>query len=113
MTKRTAISPTKRAEVFRDNGGVCYLCKRKIAPGEAWEVEHVKPVGFGGTNDASNLRPAHQDCHKPKTADDVRSMRKADRNAKRAAGIKPKGKKLKSRNTFHASPSNVKRIDLL
>lgn len=82
------MTPTKRAQVFRDNGGICYLCTRKIAHGEAWDVEHITPKALGGTDDASNLKPAHKDCHKPKTASDIKSIRKADRSAKKAAGIR-------------------------
>ena len=86
------ITPTKRAQVFRDNEGICYLCTRKIAHGEAWDVEHITPKALGGTDDAPNLKPAHKDCHKPKTANDVKSIRKADRAGKKHAGIKSPSK---------------------
>lgn len=78
----------ERAKVFRANGGVCYLCDRKIAPGEKWEVEHIKAKGLGGSNDPDNLRPAHIDCHAGKTRRDVAIMRKADRQGKKHLGIK-------------------------
>ena len=90
MTKRTTITGKRRAEIFRDAGGMCHLCARKIAEGEAWEVEHPKPLGLGGADDASNWRPAHVDCHAGKTRSDIRIMRKADRQMKAAAGVKRK-----------------------
>lgn len=30
MTKRRKLSPTQRAIVFRDNGGRCNICARRI-----------------------------------------------------------------------------------
>jgi 5-methylcytosine-specific restriction endonuclease McrA len=88
LTKRLTITPKRRAEIFRDAGGVCHLCSRKIAPGESWEVEHPKAIGLGGADDASNWRPAHVDCHAGKTRHDVKIMRKADRQSKAHAGVK-------------------------
>lgn len=88
MAKRITITPKRRAEVFRDAGGICHLCSRKIAPGEPWDVEHPRALGLGGADDASNWLPAHKDCHAGKTAQDIRIMRKADRQMKAAAGVK-------------------------
>lgn len=92
MTARKKLSPTARAIVFRDNGGVCYLCGRKVAPGEDWQVEHPLAVALNGPQDLASLKVVHVDCHKPKTAEDIRRIRKADRNAKRAAGIKKRSR---------------------
>ena len=84
MAKRITITPKRRAEVFRDAGGLCHLCSRKIAPGEAWEVEHRKPLALGGTNDPENLSPAHVDCHAGKSRAEIKIIRKADRQMKKA-----------------------------
>jgi 5-methylcytosine-specific restriction enzyme A len=88
LSKRPTWSAKDRAEIFRDNGGVCHICTRKIAPGEAWEVEHPKARGLGGSDKKADMRPAHVDCHKPKTANDIRIMRKADRQMKKGLGLK-------------------------
>lgn len=88
MTKRATITPKRRAEIFRDADGICHLCCRKIGPGETWEVEHVKPLALGGADDADNMRPAHVDCHKGKSRDEIRIVRKADRQMKAHAGVK-------------------------
>ncbi len=101
MTKRITITPKRRAEVFRDAGGICHLCSRKIAPGEPWEVEHRKPLALGGTNDPENLFPAHVDCHAGKSRGEIKIIRKADRQMKKAIGVKasrnplPGGKRSK------------------
>lgn len=101
MTKRITITPKRRAEVFRDAGGICHLCSRKIAPGETWEVEHRKPLALGGTNEPDNLFPAHVDCHAGKSRAEIKVIRKSDRQAKAHAGVKtsrnplPGGKRSK------------------
>lgn len=97
MAKRITITPKRRAEIFRDAGGICHLCSRKIAPGEPWEVEHPKAIGLGGADDATNWKPAHVDCHAGKTRQDIRIMRKADRALKKDTGVK------KSRNPIPGS----------
>jgi 5-methylcytosine-specific restriction protein A len=80
----------QRAEIFRDNDGICHLCTRKIAPGEVWHVEHPKARGLGGSDKQKDVKPAHEDCHKPKTKADRAIMTKADRQAKAYHGLKAK-----------------------
>lgn len=88
--KRSKLSKKQRLSVFVKHEGRCYLCEGIIRPGDTWEIEHILPVGLGGDNSEENLRPAHTKCHKPKTADDVRSMRKADRIRAKHFGAKIK-----------------------
>ncbi|MFY8105962.1 MAG: HNH endonuclease [Elstera sp.] len=87
MAPRRKLTSARRAAIFRDAGGVCHLCSRKIAPGEPWQIEHVLALALGGADEPENCRPAHADCHAAKTAADVRAIRKADRQARRHAGI--------------------------
>jgi 5-methylcytosine-specific restriction endonuclease McrA len=47
--------------------GVCHLCGCAIEPGEGTR-DHVVPLRFGGTNDPSNLKPAHRACNSAKGA---------------------------------------------
>lgn len=82
MKRRPSWTGKQRAEIFRDAKGVCYLCSRKIAEGEEWQVEHPKARGLGGSDKQEDMRPAHVDCHKPKTKADNKIMRKADRQMK-------------------------------
>jgi 5-methylcytosine-specific restriction protein A len=88
MTSRPSFSPHRRAAIFRDAHGICHLCTRKIAPGESWEVEHVKARGLGGSDENDNLRPAHIDCHAGKTRKDRAIMADADRALIRHVGLK-------------------------
>lgn len=81
-------SASERLKIFLAADGICHICGRKIAPGEDWHDEHVKPKGLKGSNDLSNRRPAHIDCHAGKTRRDVAIMRKADRQGKKHLGLK-------------------------
>ena len=110
MTARPSWNAKARSEIFRDAGGVCHICTRKIAAGEEWQVEHPKARGLGGSERKADMRPAHVDCHKPKTAVEVRIMRKADRQGKKDRGLASrKGPKIRSRG-FAAFVPNVKQI---
>lgn len=44
--------------------GVCHIC----GEGGADTRDHVVPVDLGGSNDESNLRPAHRSCNSSKKA---------------------------------------------
>ncbi len=87
MTSRLRLSTTKRVKVFEDALGRCHICGLKIS-GKGWEVEHVIPISLGGADDASNMRPAHTDCHATKTKADNASWTKAKRVRAKHIGIK-------------------------
>lgn len=99
MSSRRKLTPTARARIFLDAGGRCHLCSRKIAEGELWEAEHVQPLSMGGSDTPANMRPAHVDCHAGKTKAEAGPRAKADRNAKRAAGIKRPSRMAGSRGS--------------
>lgn len=67
----------------------CYLCGGKIRPqrGEKWEAEHVVRRSVGGSDDPSNVRPAHKDCHAPKTKVDISENAKGKRVSAKHFGI--------------------------
>ncbi|ASR83532.1 HNH endonuclease [Arthrobacter phage Laila] len=43
-------------------GWTCHLCKQPIRQGEQ-SADHLLPRKWGGSNDLSNLRPAHRKCN--------------------------------------------------
>lgn len=99
MSARPKLTRAQRAALFRDAGGVCHICRRPIALGEKWEADHPKPIGLGG--DPRVMLPAHVDCHAGKThGEDRPRMAKADRLAKKAAGIKKSGRGFRGWRTF-------------
>ena len=87
MTRRKSFSRKERARLFKLYNGECYLCQGKIHVGEAWEIEHL--IAWELTRDDSdeNIRLAHVKCHKPKTAADIRCIRKADRQRDKHLGV--------------------------
>lgn len=87
---RKRFSALDRVRIFDANDGRCHICNGKIAAGEAWEVEHVIPWELTRDDSETNVRPAHVRCHKVKTADDTRAIRKADRVRAKHVGAWPK-----------------------
>lgn len=63
---RQAISKSVRFEVFKRDKFTCQYCGAS-APEVLLEVDHIKPVSKGGTNDVMNLVTACRDCNRGKT----------------------------------------------
>jgi len=50
-------------------GGVdCPLCEKRIGLADAIDVDHITPLGAGGTDDEWNLRLTHASCNRSKGA---------------------------------------------
>lgn len=81
-----------RARVFLTAGGKCHISGRTIRPGEAWELEHIKPLSMGGEHREANLAPALAAPHREKTAAEAGDRAKADRMRAKHLGIYPKSK---------------------
>lgn len=96
-TPDAAIPKAVRLRVFERYGGVCQLSGRKIRAGDRWDVDHRLALGLGGEHAESNLWPVLCDSHKAKTAEDVRMIRKAQRQKAKHLGIKSSGRKILSR----------------
>jgi hypothetical protein len=67
VTKRKSIGPKKRFEVFKRDSFTCQYCGRS-APEVLLEIDHIKPVANGGTNNILNLVTACQGCNRGKGA---------------------------------------------
>ena len=64
-TKRS-VSETKKKYVASQQGWKCGDCKSQL---NAWfEVDHIKRLEYGGTNNVENLVALCRDCHGKKTA---------------------------------------------
>ena len=93
FTKKTKLAAWQRC------GGKCEKCGSKLGPLNPPEYDHITPCGLGGKNDLDNCQVlGHKCCHKPKTGKDTKSIRKADRIAKKAAGIRNPSKFQTSRS---------------
>lgn len=65
--QRTPISKAKRFDILNRDNFTCQYCGRK-APNVELEVDHIKPVAKGGSNDDDNLITACHDCNIGKSA---------------------------------------------
>jgi hypothetical protein len=89
IPKRKSITKAQRVRVFDLGGGRCYLCELPIKHGEKWEAEHPEFRAGGGSDKIRDLRPAHVNCHKPKSAIDAATLAKTNRSRANHLGIKP------------------------
>lgn len=63
---RKPIPKTLRFEVFKRDKFTCQYCGES-APNVILEVDHIKPVSKGGSNDILNLITSCRDCNRGKT----------------------------------------------
>ena len=85
-----------RKAAFARADGKCEKCAAVLKTGEG-EVDHILPDALGGEPVLANAQVLCRVCHVEKTADDVRRMRKADRQkAKQTGATRPKAT-MKSR----------------
>lgn len=92
MARREFPRKVKRQAIERA-GGHCERCKAILKPGEA-EVDHVLPDALGGEPVLANAQVLCRVCHRGpngKTQDDVRRIRKSDRQRDKHTGaVRPK-----------------------
>jgi 5-methylcytosine-specific restriction endonuclease McrA len=62
-----------RTIVFNKCNGKCAYCGVDLLKG--WNVDHIKPQVFGGTNDLENLNPSCKDCNNYKCHSDLEAFR--------------------------------------
>ena len=97
------VPPRVRLRIFQRCNGVCYLSKRRIRPGDKWDLEHKTALCNGGENRESNLAPALVIPHRAKTKIDRRIKAKNDRVRKRHLGIKKRKRTIPGRK-FDGTP---------
>ena len=91
MPRAHNFSRKQRAEIALRAAGRCEKCGARLKAGEG-QADHVLPVELGGESEVENGEWLCVPCHKAKTADDVRRIRKSDRQRDRYIGaVKPKG----------------------
>jgi len=65
ISKRKPLSKKVRFEVFKRDNFTCQYCGRS-SPEVILEVDHIKPIKEGGTNNISNLITSCRDCNRGK-----------------------------------------------
>lgn len=106
-TKRKPLTPTQRLALFERYKGICVLCSTKIHAGQPWIDEHLRALGLGGSNDASNRGIAHEACANAKTYGpdgDLARIAKAKRQKMASLGIKPEGRRKLQGAGFAKAP---------
>jgi 5-methylcytosine-specific restriction enzyme A len=108
---RVRFSLRVKEEMLARFNGNCGICGEPLSGRIDWD--HILPLALGGLDEPSNIQPVHADgCHKTKTADDVKRIRKADRmGGKRGsqyARRKRNGPQLKSNSKLATRPFQKK-----
>lgn len=63
-TERIKIPPMVKQEVYKRYGGKCAICGKSLEYN--YTIDHIVPLGKGGTNRLENLRPTHSSCNRLK-----------------------------------------------
>lgn len=97
MARREFSRKVRRQAIERANGH-CEnkSCGAALKPGEA-EVDHVLPCELGGEPTLANAQTLCRVCHRAKTAQDVRRIRKSDRQRDKHTGAIRSKQAMKSR----------------
>jgi 5-methylcytosine-specific restriction endonuclease McrA len=95
MTARAEFDRKTKRDAFLRAGGKCERCTAKLFPGNV-EFDHALPCALGGDNSLANCVCLCRTCHRTlKTPEDIRRIRKADRQQSRNLGIrKAKGRPM-------------------
>jgi 5-methylcytosine-specific restriction endonuclease McrA len=101
---RRKLTPAQKAEIVEQQGGMCFACSEPLDDDPALgptEYDHVVALALGGADEPDNICAMHQRCHRGhdgKTSQDIRMIRKADRQGKKHRGEhKRRGRPLQSR----------------
>lgn len=117
MPRKEFSRATKRAALERSNhkceaSGTHYgfepgqRCNCNLSLGV--QFDHVLPCELGGDNSLSNCLAICVQCHKHKTRNDIRQIRKSDRQRDRHTGVVRPSGKIKSPG-FPAAAHSIKR----
>ena len=50
--------------LYKKQKGICPQCEIPFCLDDKWEIHHVIPKAQGGTDEQSNLRLLHAECHR-------------------------------------------------
>ena len=90
MSKRIEFSRKIKVQIITRANGKCEKCSAMLKTGEG-EVDHILPCALGGEATVANGRLLCRVCHVEKTTDDIRRVRKSDRQRDKSTGaVRPK-----------------------
>ncbi len=85
MSKRIEFTRKVKAQIIARANGKCEKCSAMLKTGEG-EVDHILSCALGGEATIANGRLLCRVCHVEKTADDIRRVRKSDRQRDKSTG---------------------------
>ena len=86
----------KRREIGARHGWICHISGACIDPDvDDWRLNHVIPLGGGGSDDEDNLRPALAKAHLEKTRKDITRIAKGKRVRAKHLGTWQQGRRKK------------------
>lgn len=71
MAQRPTFSPETRGAVRARTDGWCGICGCDLLEPDRFAVDHIRPRHGGGSDDLSNLQPAHERCNLMKSKRDL------------------------------------------
>ena len=90
-TERRPMTKQRRVRIFLSRNGICCLCGRQIrAHAEEWFVEHPLALNLGGSDDDSELHPAHVKCKPEKDRADAALIAKRNTAIDKTCADRPK-----------------------
>jgi len=94
--KRDEFSNKTKDEAATRANGCCEICAIPFV-GARPVYDHILPAEYGGRATLSNCQVLCTGCHKAKTRDDVRGIRKADRQRRASVGAERDKQKITQR----------------
>ena len=97
-TPRKAMTAGRKKRCWTLSEGLCAWCRKAVdQTGPDVIYDHRVPLALGGVDEDENIRPLHtRPCNAQKTYFDIKSIRKAQRIAKKIAAERTPSR-LKSR----------------
>lgn len=93
MNKRDEFSNKTKDDAAKRANGRCGICKIAFG-GQRPVYDHILPAELGGKATLANCQVLCVACHKEKTRDDVRGLRKADRQRRASIGAERTKQKI-------------------
>lgn len=85
--RRKSLTTRQRLDAVHAGGINCWYCGKPLNMArDEIEIDHIVPLALGGAESARNRRGLHVECHRLKTAEDMRQIAKAKRVAAKHAG---------------------------
>jgi len=73
-TGKSALIPTNKAILIRDQKGRCPICGNIFFPDDVVERDYILPKALGAKNFRNNVQVVHKYCHLGKTKEDLREI---------------------------------------